>query len=73
MRVPQILNLHTFSYHTGAAIGASSILLVKSDPHATPGASHPQGICVAILVNLQSVDTQNLAREILDIFEDTLN
>jgi hypothetical protein len=50
-------------------MGGASILLVKSDSSPRAGSFHPQGICVAILVNLKDVDARKLAREIVDIFE----
>jgi hypothetical protein len=50
-------------------MGASSILVVKSDLSPSSNKPNPQGICVAILVNLSDVDTRKLALEIIDIFE----
>ncbi|KAI6192120.1 Beta-lactamase domain-containing protein [Aphelenchoides bicaudatus] len=61
-------NWNQIWYHTGAAVGASSILLIKSDRHLT-NQTYPQGICVAILVNMYGIDTRSLAKEIVDIFE----
>uniref|UniRef100_A0A8R1TUA9 Beta-lactamase-related domain-containing protein n=1 Tax=Onchocerca volvulus TaxID=6282 RepID=A0A8R1TUA9_ONCVO len=52
--------------HTGAAVGASSVLLIKPD-HNFTGAN---GTCVAILTNLhQCSELTQLAMEIVEIFD----
>uniref|UniRef100_A0A915CJS5 Beta-lactamase-related domain-containing protein n=2 Tax=Parascaris univalens TaxID=6257 RepID=A0A915CJS5_PARUN len=57
---------HGFWLHTGAAIGASSILLVKPNFEGT----HLDGICIAILVNLHNCgELTSLALEIAEIFQ----
>lgn len=53
-----------FFYHTGAAVGASSVLLVKP---GTPS-ENSSGVCVAILCNLQNTSVFNLGRDIGDLF-----
>ncbi|VDM49248.1 unnamed protein product, partial [Toxocara canis] len=56
-----------FWMHTGAAVGASSILLVKPSFNATG----LKGVCVAILVNLHDCrQLTNLALEIAEIFSE---
>ncbi|KAI6204942.1 hypothetical protein M3Y94_00735800 [Aphelenchoides besseyi] len=57
-------------FHTGANIGASSILMIKAKE--TEGAELPNGICVVILVNSQDGHNSitRLALDIIDIFED---
>ncbi|EFP02091.1 CRE-LACT-9 protein [Caenorhabditis remanei] len=58
-----------FFYHTGAAVGASSVLLIK------PGFSESQtssGVCVAILCNLQNCSVYNLGRDIGDLFYNSM-
>lgn len=55
-----------FWMHTGAAVGASSVLLIK--PHFDK--TNSEGICVAILVNLHDCDgLTRLALDISEIFE----
>uniref|UniRef100_A0A0M3I589 Beta-lactamase domain-containing protein n=1 Tax=Ascaris lumbricoides TaxID=6252 RepID=A0A0M3I589_ASCLU len=55
-----------FWLHTGAAVGASSILFVKPNFEGTD----LDGICIAILVNLHNCgELINLALEIAEIFE----
>ncbi|CAJ76948.1 Beta-lactamase-related domain-containing protein [Caenorhabditis elegans] len=48
----------SFFYHTGAAVGASSVLLVNTS----------SGVCVAILCNLQNTTVLKLGRDIGDLF-----
>ncbi|EGT53696.1 CBN-LACT-9 protein [Caenorhabditis brenneri] len=55
-----------FFYHTGAAVGASSVLLIK------PGTSEGSGVCVAILCNLQNTSVFNLGRDIGDLFYNSM-
>uniref|UniRef100_A0A915Q7H8 Beta-lactamase-related domain-containing protein n=1 Tax=Setaria digitata TaxID=48799 RepID=A0A915Q7H8_9BILA len=51
--------------HTGAAVGASSVLLIKPDRNI----SGADGICVAILTNLHECDElTQLAMDIVEIF-----
>ncbi|CAI2352416.1 unnamed protein product [Caenorhabditis sp. 36 PRJEB53466] len=55
----------SYFYHTGAAVGASSVLLIK------PGKDRseiPSGLCVAILCNLQDVSVLKLAEEVGCLF-----
>uniref|UniRef100_A0A1I7UA13 Beta-lactamase domain-containing protein n=1 Tax=Caenorhabditis tropicalis TaxID=1561998 RepID=A0A1I7UA13_9PELO len=54
-----------FFYHTGAAVGASSVLLIK------PG-TESSGVCVAILCNLQNTSVFNLGRDIGDLFYNSM-
>jgi serine beta-lactamase-like protein LACTB len=56
-------------YHTGAGTGASSILLIKAHESAVTETNHPQGICVAVLVNMSGINACDLAREIVGIYE----
>ena len=58
--------------HTGGAIGASSVLLILPSQHQAaefPENSPPQGVVVAILVNMTSVGLNKTALEIAKIFE----
>ncbi|XP_059475088.1 serine beta-lactamase-like protein LACTB, mitochondrial [Neocloeon triangulifer] len=60
------------AFHTGAAVGASSALLIKpaedkSDSQQPP----PKGICVAILMNMQNVGLAAVADDIAQIFQRT--
>ncbi|KAG0727165.1 Serine beta-lactamase-like protein LACTB, mitochondrial [Chionoecetes opilio] len=55
------------SYHTGGAVGASSILLVL--PQKEPSSAIPQGVVVAILTNMQGVRLYKVAYEIAELFE----
>ena len=68
--------------HTGGAIGASSVLLVlprqqkvmtlNPEPMTLTSkkmTSIPQGVCVAIIVNMQSIGLNKTALEIGKIFE----
>ncbi|VDP11823.1 unnamed protein product [Onchocerca flexuosa] len=56
--------------HTGAAVGASSVLLIKPD-HNFTGAN---GTCVAILTNLhQCGELTQLAMEIVEIFDSAIS
>jgi len=59
-------------YHTGAAVGASSVLLLL--PRNTNNkSSPPSGITVAILGNLDNVNWLPTARTIAEAFEDALS
>ncbi|MBN3293475.1 LACTB protein, partial [Polypterus senegalus] len=62
--------------HTGAAVGASSILLVLPDDqtYATPSSgqdtcSFPRGVVVSIICNMQSASFQKTAQKIAMEFE----
>ncbi|KAJ1348113.1 hypothetical protein KIN20_003344 [Parelaphostrongylus tenuis] len=56
-------------YHTGGAVGASSVLFI----HPTTNTSFsernaPSGVCVVMLCNLQDTSLLNLAKEVEKIF-----
>ena len=52
-------------YHTGGAVGASSVLLMLPQPQAQGQAVQgPRGVVVAIMANMQSVSLTKLAEEI---------
>uniref|UniRef100_A0A914VYR3 Beta-lactamase-related domain-containing protein n=1 Tax=Plectus sambesii TaxID=2011161 RepID=A0A914VYR3_9BILA len=60
-------NRTNFFYHTGGAVGATSILLIKpNDGKEADG--HPSGVCVSILINIQNAShgllplAQNIAQ-----------
>uniref|UniRef100_A0A0N4Z4E5 Beta-lactamase domain-containing protein n=1 Tax=Parastrongyloides trichosuri TaxID=131310 RepID=A0A0N4Z4E5_PARTI len=58
-------------YHTGAAVGCSSVLLVKpSNSNSDINNEHPKGICVAILTNVQECynGITDLALDIAEAF-----
>lgn len=61
--------------HTGGAIGASCVLLIKpttpdDKPHWQSKMHKPRGICVAVLTNLQEASSLNkLALDIAAAFE----
>ncbi|CAD6199483.1 unnamed protein product [Caenorhabditis auriculariae] len=55
-----------FFYHTGGAVGASSVLLVR--PAKETRKESPSGVCVAILCNLQETSVLSLAHQIEEIF-----
>ena len=62
------------AFHTGGAVGASSVLLIvprdgggKEDPHAK--SNPPHGVVVSILCNLQSVGLTKLALDIAREFD----
>jgi hypothetical protein len=57
------------AFHTGAAVGASSALLVKPVPRLISDQPPPQGICVAILMNMQNVGLAGVADDIAQIFD----
>ncbi|XP_054721385.1 serine beta-lactamase-like protein LACTB, mitochondrial [Uloborus diversus] len=63
------------AFHTGGAVGASSILLIlPKEPKCNElkngdNCSAPKGIIVAILVNLQSVNLSKIALKIAQIFD----
>ena len=54
-------------FHSGRAVGASSILLVL--PKEEPSSSIPQGVVVALLSNMQGVGMHKVALEIAELFE----
>lgn len=54
------------AFHTGAAVGASSILLVL--PQEANGGL-PQGVVVALMANMQGVSMTKVALEIAELFE----
>jgi hypothetical protein len=56
------------AFHTGAAVGASSALLIKPVPCQISDQPPPQGICVAILMNMQNVGLAGVADDIAEIF-----
>lgn len=53
-------------YHSGGAVGASSILYLV--PHPSAGCGPPSGITISIIVNLQGVGLLRLAEEISNYF-----
>jgi hypothetical protein len=56
--------------HAGGAVGASSFLLIKpTDGKVVDG--HPAGVCVAVLINLQSAHhgLGTLAQNLAQIFD----
>ncbi|GMR47725.1 hypothetical protein PMAYCL1PPCAC_17920, partial [Pristionchus mayeri] len=55
-------------YHSGGAVGASSVLFIQ--PSNGESENGPRGVCVAILVNIQSVSVQKLAEELAEIYRD---
>jgi serine beta-lactamase-like protein LACTB len=57
--------------HTGGAVGASSVLLVMPRKNIPEGTSTwPQGVTVAIAVNMQAVGLNKLALRIAKLFEE---
>lgn len=60
-------NSRHHAYHTGGAVGASSILLIL--PQQEGRGSPPQGVVVALLTNMISVDLRKVALEIAELFE----
>ncbi|KAL4658717.1 serine beta-lactamase-like protein LACTB, mitochondrial isoform X1 [Arapaima gigas] len=63
----QCMNRRHYVSHTGSAVGASSVLLVlPSEPLGTPDEmpTPPQGVVVAIITNLQSVELHDTALKI---------
>jgi serine beta-lactamase-like protein LACTB len=71
-----LLQQRFYAYHTGGAVGASSVLLVlpssKMDNKAeTTGDSMlpPQGVVVAVLCNMQGVGLTEMALAIAKEFE----
>jgi hypothetical protein len=61
----------SFVYHSGAAVGISSILFIlpSNDPKKPP----PRGVCVAILTNMEDVELGNTAYDIAHVFADIKN
>ncbi|KAK6750832.1 hypothetical protein RB195_002664 [Necator americanus] len=57
-------------YHTGAAVGASSVLLIRPNTNRSAQGNSPSGVCVAMLCNLQDTSLLKLAKEIEDIFRE---
>ncbi len=57
------------AYHTGGAIGASSVLFIK--PNKDSKGRPPRGVVVAILCNLDGVQWTGLASDIAKEFEET--
>lgn len=57
-----------YFYHTGAAMGASSALLISPDPQEDP--TRPSGICIAILCNLLDAPVLDLAVELEHIIRE---
>lgn len=55
-------------YHSGGAVGASSVLYIQ--PSNGEAINGPRGICVAILVNIQSCSVQKLAEELAEIYRE---
>ena len=55
--------------HTGGAIGASSVLLVRPAPD-DEHASAPRGVTVAIIMNMQGVNLNPLALKVASLFEE---
>lgn len=61
-----------YVYHTGGAIGACSVLLVLPRSQSLKTKScvgPPQGVCVAILCNLQGINLEPVALKIAQEFE----
>ncbi|PIO60137.1 hypothetical protein TELCIR_18373 [Teladorsagia circumcincta] len=57
-------------YHTGGAVGASSVLLIRPSSSKSPNQEPPAGVCVVMLCNLQDTSLLNLAKEVEEIFRD---
>jgi len=55
-------------FHTGAAVGASSALLIKPLGDFQVDQPPPKGICVAILMNMQNVGLAGVADDIAQLF-----
>ncbi len=63
---------HFTAFHTGGAVGASSILLIEPTPSNgddEPNRPLPSGVVVAILCNLDSVGLLKLAVDLVDEFK----
>lgn len=60
-------NTRHHAYHTGAAVGASSILLIL--PQKESSGAIPEGVVVALLTNMQGVGLHKVALEIAELFE----
>ncbi|CAI4227199.1 unnamed protein product [Auanema sp. JU1783] len=56
--------LPTIWYHTGGAVGSSSVLLISPTCMEVKGKENPDGICIVMLCNLQDTPLLPLAREI---------
>lgn len=69
----QFCESKTFVFHTGGAVGASSVLMIL--PHSNKQSNKygsdfaPKGIVVAIVTNLQSVGLAKTALKIAQIFD----
>ena len=62
----------TFRLHSGAIVGATSLLLIKTRDGGAADEATPRGICVAILANLNEVQAAplySLAYELVAEFE----
>lgn len=57
------------AYHTGGAVGGSSILLIL--PQQEARGSPPQGVVVALLTNMIKVNLRKAALEIAELFEES--
>ncbi|KIH65203.1 hypothetical protein ANCDUO_04472 [Ancylostoma duodenale] len=57
-------------YHTGSAVGASSVLLIRPTTSRSSQSTPPSGVCVAMLCNLQDTSLLNLAKEVEEIFRE---
>ncbi|VDM52360.1 unnamed protein product, partial [Angiostrongylus costaricensis] len=55
-------------YHTGGAVGASSVLLIHPRNTQAHERNAPSGVCVVMLCNLQDSSLLNLAKEVEQIF-----
>lgn len=60
-------NSRGHAYHSGAAVGASSILLIL--PQKEGRGSPPEGVVVALLTNMIGVSLAQAALEIAELFE----
>uniref|UniRef100_A0A7E4VZ13 Beta-lactamase domain-containing protein n=1 Tax=Panagrellus redivivus TaxID=6233 RepID=A0A7E4VZ13_PANRE len=73
-KIPEVggtpLNQTGFVYHTGGAVGASSVLLIDSRGQEATASGQPQGVCVAILANKQDAGTgiTTLALQIAELY-----
>lgn len=62
-------------YHSGGAVGASSILLIQFPPSSQEGCavpslnmSQPQGVVVAMITNLQDIALSPTAKKLIREF-----
>ncbi|XP_063860892.1 serine beta-lactamase-like protein LACTB, mitochondrial [Scylla paramamosain] len=63
---PFCRNSRHHALHSGAAVGASSVLLVLPQE---PNGGVPQGVVVALMANMQGVSMSKVALEIAELFE----